>query len=96
MMATTFFMSLMYPTNFASGLKGLGPNTKLGASMLVMSLVGGAVLSPTIGLIADSAWVKSVIPEGAVAPGMIIPIISYCVIAWYAFYGSKPRGPVYL
>jgi FHS family L-fucose permease-like MFS transporter len=95
MMATTFFMSLMYPTNFASGLKGLGPNTKLGASMLVMSLVGGAVLSPTIGLIADSAWVKSVVPDGAVAPGMIIPIISYCVIAWYAFYGSRPRGPIY-
>jgi FHS family L-fucose permease-like MFS transporter len=89
MMATTFFMSLMYPTNFASGVKGLGPHAKLGASMLVMSLVGGALLTPLIGLIAEASWAK------AVAPGMIIPIVSYCVIGWYGFVGSRPRGSVY-
>jgi FHS family L-fucose permease-like MFS transporter len=89
MIATTFFMSLMYPTNFASGVKGLGVHAKLGASILVMSLIGGALLTPVIGLIADASWAK------AVAPGMIIPAISYCVIAWYAFVGSRPRGPVY-
>jgi len=89
MMATTFFMSLMYPTNFASGIKGLGPHTKIGASILVMSLIGGAILTPFIGLIADSSWAK------AVAPGMVIPLISYVVICWYGFVGSRPRGPVY-
>jgi FHS family L-fucose permease-like MFS transporter len=89
MMATTFFMSLMYPTNFASGIKGLGPHTKIGASILVMSLIGGALLTPLIGLIADSSW------AGAIAPGMVIPAISYAVICWYGFYGSRPRGPVY-
>ncbi|MDR1897523.1 MAG: L-fucose:H+ symporter permease [Prevotellaceae bacterium] len=89
MMATTFFMSLMYPTNFASGVKGLGPHAKLGASMLVMSLIGGALLTPLIGLIAEASWAQ------AVAPGMIIPIISYCVICWFAFFGSRPRGPLY-
>ena len=87
MIATTFFMSLMYPTNFASGIKGLGPHTKIGASILVMSLIGGAMLTPLMGLIADKT--------GAMAPGMIIPIISYSVICWYGFYGSRPRGPVY-
>jgi len=87
MIATTFFMSLMYPTNFASGIKGLGPHTKIGASILVMSLIGGALLTPLMGFIADSG--------GAVAPGMIIPAISYAVICWYGFYGSRPRGPVY-
>ena len=89
MMATTFFMSLMYPTNFASGIKGLGPHTKIGASILVMSLIGGAILTPFIGLIADSNWAR------AVAPGMVIPLISYVVICWYGFWGSRPRGPVY-
>jgi FHS family L-fucose permease-like MFS transporter len=89
MMATTFFMSLMYPTNFASGVKGLGPHAKLGASMLIMSLIGGAVLTPLIGLIAEASWAH------AIAPGMIIPVISYGVISWYGFKGSKPRGPVY-
>ena len=89
MMATTFFMSLMYPTNFASGIKGLGPHVKLGASILIMSLIGGAILTPLIGLIADTTW------AGAVAPGMIIPVVSYVVIWWYGFYGSRPRGPLY-
>ncbi|MDR0794640.1 MAG: L-fucose:H+ symporter permease [Tannerella sp.] len=89
MMSTTFFMSLMYPTNFASGIKGLGPHTKIGASILVMSLIGGALLTPLIGLIADSSWAH------AVAPGMVIPLISYLVISWYGFYGSRPRGPLY-
>jgi FHS family L-fucose permease-like MFS transporter len=88
MMFTTFFMSLMYPTIFASGVKGLGPNAKLGASALIMSLIGGAVLTPFMGLIADNA--------GAIAPAMIIPIISYAVISWYAFRGSRVRGPVYI
>ena len=87
MMATTFFMSLMYPTNFASGIKGLGPHTKIGASILIMSLIGGALLTPVMGLIADHGE--------AIAPGMVIPAISYIVICWYGFYGSRPRGPVY-
>jgi FHS family L-fucose permease-like MFS transporter len=89
MLGTTFFMSLMYPTNFASGVKGLGPHAKLGASMLVMSLIGGALLTPLIGLIAEASWAQ------AVAPGMIIPLVSYGVIGWYGFSGSRPRGPVY-
>ncbi|MDR2139224.1 MAG: L-fucose:H+ symporter permease [Tannerella sp.] len=90
MMGTTFFMSLMYPTNFASGVKGLGPHAKLGASLLIMSLIGGALLTPLIGLIAESSR-----PQ-AVAPGMIIPLVSYAVIGWYGFVGSRPGGPVYL
>jgi FHS family L-fucose permease-like MFS transporter len=90
LIASTFFMSLMYPTNFASGIKGLGPHAKLGASILVMSLIGGAILSFIMGRIADTNWAGE-----AIAPAMIIPIISYCVICWYAFVGSKPRGPVY-
>jgi FHS family L-fucose permease-like MFS transporter len=88
MIATTFFMSLMYPTNFASGVRGLGPHAKLGASILVMSLIGGALLTPLIGLIADAAWAK------AVAPGMVIPAVSYVVICWYAFFGSRVKAKV--
>jgi FHS family L-fucose permease-like MFS transporter len=89
MMSTTFFMSLMYPTNFASGVKGLGPHTKLGASILVMSLIGGAILTPIIGLIAEASWAH------AIAPGMIVPAVAYGVICWYGFKGSKPGGPVF-
>src|SRR6185503_1616156 len=50
---TSFFMSLMFPTIFALGLKGLGPNTKLGGSLLVMAIVGGAVLTPAMGWLSE-------------------------------------------
>ncbi|MDR1121854.1 MAG: L-fucose:H+ symporter permease [Dysgonamonadaceae bacterium] len=87
LICSSFFMSLMYPTIFASGVKGLGPNTKMGASALIMSVIGGAALTPVMGLIADKT--------GAVAPSYIVPIISYSVITWFAFFGSRPRGPLY-
>jgi FHS family L-fucose permease-like MFS transporter len=99
--ATTLFMSLMYPTNFASGMKGLGPNAKLGASILVMSLIGGALLSMLMGQIRGLDFSHLIdLPginhaKGEIAPGLIIPIISYLVISWYAFVGSRPRGPLY-
>jgi len=53
-----------------------------------MSLIGGVVLTPLIGLIGDKL-------ASAIAPGMIIQAISYTVICWYGFYGSRMRGPVY-
>jgi FHS family L-fucose permease-like MFS transporter len=81
--ATSFFMSLMFPTIFALGLKGLGPNTKIGSSLLVMAIVGGAVLTPVMGLIAE-AW-------HSIAPAYGIPVAAYVFIAGYAFLGAKPR-----
>ena len=48
---TSFFMSLMFPTIFALGIKELGPNTKLGGSIIIMSIIGGACAPPAMGLI---------------------------------------------
>jgi FHS family L-fucose permease-like MFS transporter len=81
---TTFFMSLMYPTNFASGVKGLGANAKLGASILVMSLIGGALLSLLIGQISRFGWA-----DNQIAPAMSVLVVSYLVIGWYALWGSQ-------
>jgi FHS family L-fucose permease-like MFS transporter len=93
---TAFFMSLMYPTNFASGVKGLGPNAKLGASILVMSLIGGAIGSLIISKLAGTGWgLVSGLSENQIAAGMCYILLAYAVIAWYAFLGSRPRGPVY-
>ncbi len=39
--ATSFFMSIMFPTIFASAIRGLGPLTKAGSSFLVMAIIGG-------------------------------------------------------
>jgi MFS transporter, FHS family, L-fucose permease len=80
---TSFFMSLMFPTIFALGLKGLGPNTKLGGSLLVMAIVGGAVLTPLMGLISEKAH--------SLALAYSVPLAAYLVITWYSFRGSQPR-----
>jgi MFS transporter, FHS family, L-fucose permease len=78
---TSFFMSLMFPTIFALGLKGLGPNTKIGGSLIVMAIVGGAVLTPLMGLISERS--------GSIAPAYSVPLFAYVVIALYSFFGSK-------
>ncbi len=76
---TSFFMSLMYPTIFALALKGLGPNTKL----LVMSIIGGAVITLVIGLVAQST--------GSMARAMIVPLVCYGIVTYFAFIGSRIR-----
>jgi FHS family L-fucose permease-like MFS transporter len=82
---TSFFMSLMFPTIFALGLKELGPNTKLGGSMIVMAIIGGAVFPPLMGLVYQAT--KSM------AMGMLVTLISYAFIAYYGFIGSRVRIP---
>ena len=84
---SSFFMSLMFPTIFALGVKGLGPNTKIGGSMIIMAIIGGAVWTPIMGWISDSTH--------SMAYAMIIPVISYVYVCYYSFVGSKPSGPLY-
>src|ERR1700739_3139611 len=77
---TSFFMSLMFPTIFALGLKGLGPNTKIGGSFLVMAIVGGAVLTPLMGLVSEKLH--------NLALAYTIPLFAYLYISLYSFLGS--------
>lgn len=86
---TSFFMSLMFPTIFALGIRGLGVNTKSGASLLVMSIVGGAVFTPMMGLVFQKSH--------SMAFAMIVPLVCYICVAYYAFWGSKipPRRELY-
>jgi FHS family L-fucose permease-like MFS transporter len=80
---TSFFMSLMFPTIFALGIKGLGPNTKLGGSLMVMAIIGGAVFPPIEGLIFQSTR--------SMAVAMSVILICYGFITHYAFIGSRVR-----
>ncbi|HEX3660867.1 MAG TPA: L-fucose:H+ symporter permease [Acidobacteriaceae bacterium] len=73
---TSAFMSLMYPTIFALGVRGLGAESKLGGSLIVMAIIGGAVLTPLMGLIGDRSH--------ALAWAYAVPLLSYCVIAAYS------------
>jgi len=80
---TSFFMSLMFPTIFALGIKQLGPSTKLGCSLLVMAIIGGAVLTPLMGLIAEFSH--------RTALAYLVPLVGYVFVAVYAFIGCS-RG----
>jgi MFS transporter, FHS family, L-fucose permease len=79
--ASGFFLSIMFPTIFALGLKGLGPNTKLAGSLLVMAIVGGAIFPPVLGFIAKTT--------GSLAKGYIVPLCGFVVVAIYGFLSSK-------
>lgn len=81
---TSFFMSLMFPTIFALGIKGLGPNTKLGGSLMVMSIIGGATFPPIEGLIYQFTH--------SMATAMAIVLVSYAFITHYGFAGCRIRS----
>ncbi|MCX7005732.1 MAG: L-fucose:H+ symporter permease [Kiritimatiellaeota bacterium] len=80
---TFFFMSIMFPTIFALSIRGLGEHTKLGSSLLVMSIVGGAIAPPVLGYIADHASMKL---------GFAIPVVCFIVIAAYGMLWKKLEG----
>ncbi|HEX5055594.1 MAG TPA: L-fucose:H+ symporter permease [Gammaproteobacteria bacterium] len=48
-------MSIMFPTIFALGIRGLGKHTELGASLIVMAIIGGAILPPAMGFLSEYA-----------------------------------------
>lgn len=74
---TSFFMSLMYPTIFALGIHDLGANTKVGGSFIVMAIVGGAVLTPLMGLISETSY--------GLAAAYVVPLVAYLIIGAYSF-----------
>jgi MFS transporter, FHS family, L-fucose permease len=78
-----FFHSIMFPTIFALSLKNLGPYTKLGSSLLVMSIIGGAVCPAIMGRISD-AW--------NIQRAFIIPLICHAYILYFAIWGYRPAG----
>lgn len=81
--ATSFFMSVMYPTIFALGLEGLGKDTKVGGSLIVMAIVGGAVFTPAMGLLSQYTH--------SIADAYAVPLFGYIFVAFYAFVGCKMK-----
>jgi len=77
-----FFNSIMFPNIFALGIAGLGPMTSKGSGLIMTAVVGGAVVPPLIGLLADKS--------GSIQTALILPAICYLYIAFYGFVGHKP------
>lgn len=80
LMATFFFMSIMFPTIFALGVKDLGAHTKKGGAFIIMSIVGGAIVPYIMGTIAD---------KQSTAFAYIIPLVCFAVVFHYGWKGYK-------
>lgn len=78
-----FFMSIMFPTIFALGIKGLGKQTKQGASFLVMAVAGGALFPPIMGAVSDVYGMSK---------GFFVPIPLFLFILYYAVTGYKVKA----
>lgn len=76
LVACSFFMSVMYPTIFALGVEGRGDDErKLGSALLVMTIIGGAVLTACMGAVSDAM---------GIARAMLVPTLSFVVIFMFA------------
>jgi FHS family L-fucose permease-like MFS transporter len=77
----SFFMSIMFPTIFALGIKDLGADTKAGSSLIIMSIVGGAVLPPILGFISDKT--------NNIQYGYVVPLLCFVVVLFFGVKGYK-------
>lgn len=81
LMAIFFFESIMFPTIFALGVKDLGHHTKKGASFIIMSIVGGALMPYVMGLVAETSTAKA----------YVVPLLCFIVVAWYGWKGYRVK-----
>jgi MFS transporter, FHS family, L-fucose permease len=81
-----FFMSIMFPTIFALGLKGLGSHTRRASSFIVMAIVGGAIFTPLMGYIAD---------RSSMSVGFTVPLICFLAVLFFALKGYKTALQVF-
>ena len=77
-----FFMSTMFPTIFALGVKGMGAETKRASSLLVMCIVGGAVFPIVMGLLGKTNM----------AAGFALPLIAFAFITLFGVMNTTKRG----
>ncbi|WP_295798218.1 L-fucose:H+ symporter permease [Mucilaginibacter sp.] len=76
LMGVTFFMSIMFPTVFSLSTIGLGSRTKLGSSLVIMGIVGGAIIPPIMGKISDRSSIQY---------AYLVPIVSFLYIFYFAW-----------
>ncbi len=80
LVAASFFMSIQFPTIFALGVEGLGPLRKFGASLIIMAIIGGAVLTGAMGWTSDRT---------GIAIAMLVPAFSFLVVGAFALWAYR-------
>ncbi|MGI6243826.1 MAG: L-fucose:H+ symporter permease [Prevotella sp.] len=76
-------LSLMFPTIYGYGLKGLGEDTKIGGSGMVMSIAGAAILTQIQGIISDET--------GSIMTAYVVPAVAFSVIAFYSYFIARKQ-----
>jgi FHS family L-fucose permease-like MFS transporter len=76
-----FFMSIMFPTIFALGIKDLKGDTEFGSSLIIMSIVGGAIVPRIFGYVSDAT--------GNIQAGYYVPLVCFIVIALFGLRGHR-------
>lgn len=82
--AMCFFLSIMFPTIFALGIANLGGDTEYGSSLLIMSIVGGAIMPRFFGLVGDYT--------GDIQLGYGIPFVCFVIVAYFGWRGYRVRS----
>jgi FHS family L-fucose permease-like MFS transporter len=82
LVATGLANSIMYPTIFALGVAELGPLTSKGSGVLTIGNVGGGVIPPLFGMLADKIGIQY---------AFIVPILGYLFVVYYGLSGFKPE-----
>jgi MFS transporter, FHS family, L-fucose permease len=82
--ATSFFMSIMFPTIYALGLEGLGEQAEMGSSLIIMTIIAGAIIPPAMGYLSDGLSVQW---------AYMVPFICYFMIWFSANRGMEVSQP---
>ncbi|WP_162051799.1 L-fucose:H+ symporter permease [Pontibacter pamirensis] len=81
LIAISGFMSLMFPTIYGMGIRGLGDDTKVGGSGLIMAILGGAVITSAQGYVSDVTQ--------DISQAFYVPLVCFAVVAIYAAVSGK-------
>lgn len=82
------FMSLMFPTIYGIALSSIAKSnhpedSKIGASGLIMAILGGAILTPLQGMVSDVA---------SIYISYLVPVVCFAVVMLYAMSANKKRN----
>lgn len=81
LMGVEFFMSIMFPTIFSLSISNLGNDTKMGSSLVIMSIVGGAIIPLFMGLVSDAA--------NSIQIAYLVPLLCFVVVFYFGWKSNS-------
>ena len=81
----SFFMSLQFPTIYGIALEGIGDDAKIGASGLIMAILGGAIITPLQGKVSDMFDINT---------AYLVPLVCFVIVFAYSLYGCRKTSKI--